>query len=86
MWNTDFISISCIYVLGEADFFPIINNIAHLRLLFSKINRKVLNDLEYVVTRGQIVHVCEHIFHIFTNREIHFRPLDPVTKPASDRK
>lgn len=40
MWNTDFISISCIYVLERQNFFPIINNIAHLRLLFSNINRR----------------------------------------------
>lgn len=38
-WNTDIIiSISCISVLERQNFSN--NNIAHLRLLFSKINRR----------------------------------------------
>lgn len=42
--------------LERQTFFPVINNIAHL--LFSKVNRKVWNDLKSVVTRGQIGHLC----------------------------
>lgn len=55
MWSTDFILILHINVLREADIFPETNNTVLLRLLFSKIKRKLSNDLEYVEEEAKLV-------------------------------